>query len=132
MVLLTVFCIGSAAYLTWLRSFTLRNTASNTQAYLQGLKSQYAVNIKIGHYTNTVIWLTLVALLGILVTNVLTNDWGIDKIIRKALVVLLFTLAGLWPARIWANRQVTKYTEEINKLSLLEQSMLSDKKGVNE
>jgi hypothetical protein len=123
MSLMTVFCVGSAAYITWLRSSTLRNTVSDTRAYLQGLKHQCSINIKIGHYTRIVVWITLAFLLTLFVMTAVVQDWDTKKAIWKTAVLFAFILGILWPARIWANRQITKYSDELEKLTLLEQSI---------
>jgi hypothetical protein len=122
MALVTIFCVGSAAYITWLRSATLRNTLSDTRAYLQGLKHQYAMNIKIARYTHLVIWITVAFLFIFYTVTGVTQDWDTNKLIRKTFV-LIVACGAMWPVRMWANRQIRKYSEELEKLTQLEQSI---------
>ncbi|TDF35478.1 hypothetical protein EYS14_18845 [Alteromonadaceae bacterium M269] len=128
--IMTIFSLGATVHLVWLRRFALKNTLSNTQSYLQGLKNQYINNIKIAKFTKFTIWLSLLITLVFFVLAWLNHDWDTATAIKKTVIATLFIAGGLYPMWKWSNKRIIKYTAEVEKLESLEQSLSSEDDGI--
>ena len=124
--LMTVFSLAATIHLVWLRRFALRNTVSNTQAYLQGLKNQYINNIKIAKFSKQTLWAGFVVMVVFFVLTNIEHDWDTATLMRKSVIALVFIFGFLCPLWLWSDKRIKKYTREVGKLEDIEQSMASE------
>ena len=123
--LISVLGTGATTYIIWLRRFSLRNTSASTQDYIHGLKKHYANNIKIAEFTKLSLKVLTPIMIIFFFLSAYYNDWDFSTAVKKILIVL-FGCGALYGMNAWANRCKRRYIDELAKLELIEQSMMSE------
>lgn len=100
---LSIICVGYLAYVAWLRRFSIGWSDLAAELHIQKLKKQISNNIKIANLSKYSVYLILVFIVMHQVGMFYFEVFEPEKLVRKALLSLVFYGIGL--PLLWIDRK---------------------------
>lgn len=111
-----IIAAGFTIYLIWLRRFSFLGDQSATGDYLQLLKSQYRQNIKIAQASKYSAYVIPVIFFSFLFGGYWLEIFELEKLIRKAIWLVLSSAIFLPILWIWADKRAKRFEQELARL----------------